>query len=345
MRAAVPEATTGSVAAQTIELAAETRADQYLTALRAYPWVSVSLIVIGIALTIYGLVAWKARQAKLDADEDEAYRQRRALGQTTEATAAEKEAKLESETDSADDAPSEATGAEDRTARGAASQTVPSANEQEEAAARQARMSHLRSQQRERLERSETQIGHLLSSSFASTHNVEAGVRVDYPEVPGRTSILDFVARAKEPGKWTSFAVEVRATTARGLVAISDSFRRNMVSVALAARGVPEGPLPNGNRGRPALAKSVSLLVVVISEPSESEGRSSLERRMVASIGSQVLHRTSEMNSILGRKVGVIVIHERTLRKLRQDHFGEMVQSVLRDPSRPYVDNEAFESP
>lgn len=338
MRAAVPEAVTGSDAAKTIELAAETRAEQYLKALNVYPWVSLVLIVFGMLLTFYGLIAWKKRQAKHDADEDETYRQRRALGKTTAGTAAEKEAKLEGETDSADLANAESAPMAGRTAGASMPSSAQSADDAQSAAG-QARMSAMRSEQRDRLRRTENDVGRLLDYGFASTHEVETGVRVVSPEAPTRTSILDFVARANEPDRWTSFAVEVRVTTARGLVGISDSFRRNIINVAIAARGVPEGPLPSGSRGRPALAKSVSLLVVVISEPNREEPQSSLQRRMLANLSDQILHRTIELNSILSRKVGVIVVHERTLATFDGDEFGAVVVSVLRDPLRPYIDD------
>jgi hypothetical protein len=339
MRAAIPEALPDSDAAATLELAADTRAEQYLLALQAYPWVSLGLIITGLSLTLYGLVTWKSRQAKQDADDDESYRQRRELGRTTAATAAERQEKLDDETEPREAPPEASTKTDTPATRPSGSDPGGPEVETRPADSHQLEVAQARLSQRERLERYEARVGQLLSGGFLETHSVESGVRVSYPEIPSAASILDFVARAKNSDKWTSFAVEVRVTTARRLVTISDALRQNMLRVAIAAHGVPEGPVPNGSRGRPALANSVSLLVVIVSEPAEEEPSSSLVHRATRSLAKHVSTRVLELNSVLSRKVGVILLHERSLPTLEADDFNDIIISVLRDPERAFIED------
>ncbi|MBD8608925.1 hypothetical protein IFT77_00300 [Frigoribacterium sp. CFBP 13729] len=344
MRAAVPESFRNAAAEKTLERAAETRAEQYLLALQAYPWVSGSLVFLGLILTVYGLLAWRSRQVKVDADEDEAFRQRRVLGQTTYATQEERAQKLDLETNETE-SPATSHESEDDSASRVASPEASGASDSREAdshrEANATRVADDHASQRLRLERLEGRVGELIMVSYEDTHSLETGVRVPTTDGPQRMSILDFVARARDPEKWTSFAVEVRIVSPRSPIVI-DMLQRSMLRLAMAARGVPEGPIPRGRRGRPALARSVSLLVVIASAPQYAGARFGGTGRPPSTLWRIATERVEALNAVLLRKVGVLVLQEEQLPSFSPDDFHRRTLSLLQDPAKPDVDPGVF---
>jgi hypothetical protein len=344
MRAAVPESFRNARAEETLERAAETRADQYLLALQAYPWVSGTLVILGLILTIYGLFAWRSRQVKLDADEDEAFRQRRVLGQTTYATQEERQQKLDLEANETESAATtddnEGVGSRDTAspaesgASGGGASSVPTD-------AQAIQVANDRASQRLRLEGLEGKVGELIAMAYKDTHSLETGVRVPTSDGAQRLSILDFVARARDPEKWTSFALEVRVVSTRGPMA-ADTLQRSMIRLAMAARGVPEGPIPRGRKGRPALARSVSLLVVIAAAPQYAMSAYAGSGRSTSSFWRVATERVEVLNSVLLRKVGVLVLQEEQLASVSPDDFHHQTLTLLQDPARPHVDPEVF---
>ncbi len=280
---------------------------------------SLALFVLGCGLTAYGLIAWRGRQKKQDADEDEVYRQRRELGKTTQASDDDREKKLDREALDEDTASEAAAADVDPPLRSdpLAMQPVverPAADEKYRS-------------RRQFIKEAEGHLGGLLGDAFADTHLVEKGVRIG-----ADSSILDLVARAKDPSRWSSFAIEIRLVT--GSISTAMRLRDSMLSVAIAARDVPEGQIQVAQVGRPPVAKSVSLcFVIVADEESSSSGSIGAPAR----IGFDDFGRRAErvvriVNTVLARKVGVIVVAQSRFADVSTQWLRQSVLEVMRRP-------------
>lgn len=322
LRASVPEAVEGTDTAKIVDIALGARAEQYLFIIRAYPWFTVALFTLGCALTAYGLLAWRGRQKKQDDDEDEAYRQRRKLGRTTQASDDDRNDKLEREVlnDGAD-----AATAEKAPARPDASPpriSSPTKNPADE---------KYRSR-RDYLKNAEARAAQLLAEAFEDTHSVEAGVRIGGVEAP----ILDLVARAHSPAGWSSFAVEIRLSGSSNSAYMR--LREVMLAVAIAARNIPEGPVQVQRVGRPPLARSVSICILIATDdfpgPTHGEPRAAESRpRYVARIEEIV----KQVNSVLLRKVGIMYFPQTQFETLSAARLREDVLEVMRHPEQAVI--------
>lgn len=321
LRTAAPDAPSGTPAAAVVDLALDERADQYRFILQVYPWMSLGLFVLGCGLTAYGLIAWRDRQKKQDADEDEVYRQRRELGQTTQASDDDRDNKLDREA-LEDNGPSDIITPDSRTSAPSgppSSQSGETGNPSED---------RYRAR-REFIKEAEAHVGDLLSDAFADTHRVEAGVRIG-ADAP----ILDLVARAGDPSRWSSFAMEVRLVASSGLSSMR--LRDSMLSVAIAARDVPEGQIQLQRVGRPPVAKSVSLCFVIVDDelaPGELVSRPALLGFGDFAQRAQRVVRT--VNSVLARKVGVIIVPRSQFKDISAHWVRQSVLELMQHPEDP----------
>lgn len=253
LRSAAPDAPTGSQTSTIVDAALDARAQQYLFIVSAYPWISVTLLVLGCLLTGYGLFAWRSRQKKQDVDEDETYRQRRELGQSVQASEEDRAEKLDQEANEDDADRREGVAGE---THGANSGGVISEQLKDVATPNRERYRA----RRELINHAEGYVEDLVRTAFSGTHQIETGVRLSGPRSP----ILDIVARSADADRWTSFAVEIRVVERSPITALR--LRDSMLAVAVAARDVPEGQVQVQRVGRPPVAKSVSVCFVVVSD-------------------------------------------------------------------------------
>lgn len=319
LRTAAPEAPSGTPAAAVVDLALDERADQYRFILQVYPWVSLGLFILGCGLTAYGLIAWRGRQKKQDADEDEVYRQRRELGRTTQASDDDREKKLDREALDAG-GPSDLITADGRiSASNDASPPPPVVSDYSPDDRYRAR--------RQFIKDAESHVGDLLNDAFADTHRVEAGVRIG-----AGAPILDLVARASEPSRWSSFAMEIRLVTSSG--ASSMRLRDSMLSVAIAARDVPEGQIQLQRVGRPPVAKSVSLCLVIVDdeEPAPRELGPRPAPLGFADFTQRAQRVVQTVNSVLARKVGVIMVPRSQFKNVSAHSLRQAVLEVMLSP-------------
>lgn len=323
LKTAVPDAPLESTAAKIVDDALGVRAGQYMFIVNAYPWISGSLFLLGLLLTGYGLIAWRNRQKEQDKDEDEAYRQRRELGRTEKASEEDRVEKLDQE--AKDDQSTELEEAVENTAGGRKEAGISG---QSEVSSRDAYQSRYR-ERRELIERAENRVGSLLASSFSQTHRIETGVRVGDPGSP----ILDIVARSTAPDRWTSFAVEIRLVDGSRSIAVR--LRQTMLAVAIAARNVPEGQVQVQKVGRPPVAKSVSICLVVVSD--EEQGASLRPHLSLDSFRNQIASIVGVVNSVLLRKAGVIVVSHAELLVAPENWMRESVLEVMQNPETAIV--------
>ncbi|MEJ6553684.1 hypothetical protein PQI51_01435 [Microbacterium esteraromaticum] len=311
LRMATPETPASSASAKAVDVATENRAQQYVFILTAYPWLSLGLGVAGLALLGYGLVAWRERQKKHDEDEDETYRQRRELGQTVTASDEEREDKLSEE------AASEIEEAPAGRADNAASPNLPSPYRGPSA-------SYLA--RREFLKHAEMRIAQLVAAAFEDSHSIEHGVRVSGPQ----SQILDLVARADDAARWTSFAVEVRVMdmASSALMRLRDT----MLAVAIGARDIPEGQVQLQRKGRPPIARSVSICVVIVADREAHEERTRPYSNSF--LKTRIFEHTHTINQVLLRKVGVIVVAQSELDSLSEEWIRHGVLQVMQEPER-----------
>lgn len=341
MRSAIPEAEPKTPAAVLAEQAMLTRAEQYLFALQAYPWVSGSLFVLGLLLTGYGLIAWRGRQKKQDADEDETFRQRKVLGETTKASKEERKEKLDSEADSSDDQDS----ADQESVSIVSDETVrpeSDAKPEDEPQSQQLRRAaaiERRDRVLARIADVERVVGELLREAFTGTHEIERDVKI--PSDDGRpSSVVDFVARAQQPERWTSFAVEVRLNTLLSRTMVTETVVRGLINFAIAARGVPEGQIQRGSRGRPMRARSVSLSVLVVFDGDDSSQGDSERDRSVRRLTIKRLHEHFILlNSILARRIGLLIISEASLRTSSAEQLRSTLVALMENPDQPFLDS------
>lgn len=318
LRSAAPDAPIGSGAAIVVDEAIDTRAAHYLFIVNVYPWISGVLFLLGLGLTGYGLAAWRRRQKAQDKDEDEAHRQRRELGRTEKASEKDRADKLDREAH--EHQPAEADESIDDPRRDVESTAREVRSQDSTRAARDSR--YLK--RRELIEQVESNVAVLLTTAFHGTHQIETGVRVGRPG----TSILDIVARSSVPDRWTSFAVEIRLVDRSPSAAMR--LRDAMVAVAIAARDVPEGQVQVQRVGRPPVAKSVSICLLVVSDdewPAESSLRFNAD-----SFRGRVVSIVDVVNSVLLRKTGVIVVSQTELQDADSDWLKESVLEVMQHP-------------
>lgn len=346
MKASIPDADPRTAAELIVEQAKVTRAQQYLFALQAYPWLSVTLLLTGILLTGYGLIAWRVRQKKQDEDEDEAFRQRRELGRTTKASAAERDEKLESEAKNSEpslddplagDAASPGSEREVAQSRSGGRSKPANGGTGGSSQDHRVRQAEERTRIRQKIESIEAQVGTLLEEGFFDTHGIERGVKVVASEGQG-APVLDFVARARDAKRWTSFAVEVHLSALRPGAALTDMAMRYTVGLAVAARGIPQGQVQRGSRGRPIIARSVSISVVVVRDENVDQAA---EKEPFSYRRDALLRyfadRCASINSVLARKVGIIVLSESAVDRMRPHEFREIVVGLMEDPSAAFI--------
>lgn len=322
LKSAVPDPPVKSAAAKVVDAAIDLRAEHYAFIMNAYPWISGSLLLLGLILTGYGLIAWRSRQKAHDSDEDEVYRQRR-LGRTEKASEQDRVEKLDQEADEG-----QATGDEqggDSLSEGKRA-TGESDRSQDSGQLTNRSRYNLR---RELIQQAESQVASLLATAFTETHLIETGVRVGDPGSP----ILDIVARSTSPDRWTSFAVEIRLfARSRGAVL---RLRDTMLAVAVAARDVPEGQVQVQKVGRPPVAKSVSICLLVVQD--EDQGEISSWQQNVESFRTQITRTVNVINSVLLRKTGVIVVSQRDLLEATKEWLQESVLEVMQRPEIPVM--------
>lgn len=326
LRTFAPEAPAGTPAGRVVDVALDERADQYLFIIRMYPWASLVLFVLGCVLTGYGLVAWRDRQKMQDADEDEAYRQRRELGQTTRASEDDREEKLDREALEGGGPVQTAAAQETRTSSPDGSPTpqpkVISNPGDERYRAR-----------RDSIREAEERVGDLLRKAFDDSHTVEAGVRVGGSDSP----IVDLVARAKDPSRWSSFAMEIKLVASSGVSLMR--LRESMLAVAIAARDVPEGQVQVQRVGRPPVAKSVSLCLVIVADEDVSIGQSRLSPLKLSM--SEFAERTTRLvrvvNTVLSRQVGMILVPQSRFVDISASWLRQSVLDAMQHPESPVV--------
>ncbi|THJ64853.1 hypothetical protein E8P82_13825 [Arthrobacter echini] len=317
LRATAPNAPAGTEASSNVDLALDARAQQFLFIVSVYPWLSGVLFVLGSVLTGYGLFAWRSRQKKQDADEDETYRQRAELGQSSKASSEDREEKLDQEAVEGDT--SRDKGSAGLAGDGERKKVVSEPLERLDTATRDRYRVR-----RELITRAEERVEKLLGAAFIDTHQIETGVRLSGPRSP----ILDLVARAKDGDRWTSFAIEVRVVDRSPSTA--PRLRDAMLAVAIAARDVPEGQVQVQRVGRPPIAKSVSICLVVVSD----EDRGIRQSTQVASLSfKDRLSATVEVvNAVLLRKTGVICISQSEFEKTSAAWLQEKILEVMQRP-------------
>lgn len=327
MRAAVPDAQTGTSAAKVAAIAINERVKQYLFVVQIYPWISLVLFFLGCVLTGYGLIAWRDRQKKQDADEDETYRQHRELGHTTQASEDEKEKKLNREASEQED-PIEGSVVKE-TDGSSANATRPTQSKEITSSGTGTFQTR-----RKFIHNAEMQVGKLLSQAFLDSHRIEAGVRVG-----SNSSFLDFVARAIDPSHWASFAIEIKYIQSASLTM---RLRETMLTVAIAARDVPTGQIQVQRVGRPPMASSVSLCLVIVADE-ELVSHQPEHRSLQTNIGS-LLESTRQLvsvvNSVFSRQVGVIVVPEKKFKNISSDWLRESVLDTMQRPDIPVVWDE-----
>lgn len=317
LRATAPDAPAGTPASLNVDLALDARAQQFLFIVSAYPWVSGVLFVLGSVLTGYGLFAWRSRQKKQDADEDETYRQRIELGQSVKASPEDREEKLDQEAledDTSRDKDS-AGSAGDEVREGA----VPEPLERPDTATRDRYRAR-----REFIARAEERVETLLGAAFIKTHQIETGVRLSGPRSP----ILDLVARSNDGDRWTSFAMEVRVVDRSPSTALR--LRDAMLAVAIAARDVPEGQVQVQRVGRPPIAKSVSICFVVVSD--EERGIGQPTQVPTPSFKDRLSATVEVVNAVLLRKTGVICMSQSEFDQASAASLQENVLEVMQRP-------------
>lgn len=323
LKTSVPDTPPGSAAAMVVDEALGVRAGHYMFIVNAYPWISGSLFLLGLVLTAYGLIAWRNRQKEQDKDEDEAYRQRRELGRTEKASEEDRVEKLDQEAkydQSAElETPVENSADDRNTAGGSGRSDVTS---------REDRLSRY-NERRELLDQAEKRVAALLTSSFRETHRIETGVRMSDPGSP----ILDIVARSTVPDRWTSFAVEIRLVNRS--INLAAVLRQMMMAVAIAARDVPEGQIQVQKVGRPPVAKSVSICIVVV--PEEEHSGSSIPRPNLEVFRNHAARIVGLINSVLLRKVGVIVVSHPELVESAENWMRESVLEVMQNPETAII--------
>lgn len=329
LQASPPAAPDNSSAASTIELALNLRADQYRFIISIYPYLSIILLITGTAITIYGITSWKKRQKLQDEDEEEAFRQRKELGKTTQATPEEREEKLEEEVaDIAAEASEQQTikrSAQPEASKSSPKDVSPASSSNKKAPRINVEAINTR---RKLAKLAEQQIEQIVTAAFDFSHSVESGVRTGGKGSP----IIDLIARANEPNRWTSFALETRLMSTGPLY--ERSIRDAMLSVAIAAKDVPEGQIQLERVGRPPIAQSVSILVLVVTGEQ-------LKSKSVASKipDTRFIQRAQEtiniVNSVLSRKAGVIILTDDELEKASISWFRKSVLSVMQSPEVP----------
>lgn len=321
LRASVPEAPAGTRAAQLFDVALDERANQYAFIVRNYPWVSLALFGVGGLITGYGLIAWHGRQKKQDADEDELYRQRRELGQTTRASEGDREQKLDREAQSED---GDTEGVISRVADGS-EVTKPSAYRT--GASLNSTADRFRAR-RAFIAEAENRVGDALRVAFDDSHTVEAGVRIGGPDSP----IIDLVARANDPSRWSSFAMEIKlASTSSKMIM---SLRESMLAVAIAARDVPEGKIQTQRVGRPPMAKSVSICLFIAADV---ETPASPGRLDMGEFAARMSRLVQVVNTVLSRQVGAILVPQSEIANLSSAWLRDAVLDVMRRPETPAV--------
>lgn len=328
LRASVPVAQDESTAAATVDTALNARANQYLFIVSAYPWVSLFLFTLGCVLTGYGLFAWRNRQKKQDADEDESFRQRIELGQTVVASEEDREEKLDEEANK--DGARRETAATIDSVNGEHTRVPKTSKRAPKNPADQRYLAR-----RELIKQTEQQIEQLLDTGFSETHSIESGVRLSGPNSP----ILDLVARAKDADRWTSFAFEVRLVDRSTF--LLRTVRDTMVSVAIAARDVPEGQIQVNRVGRPPIAKSVSLCFFVI--PDDNQGGSGVSKLPMSAFKQRIATMVDSTNAVLLRKAGVIVVSQNDLKHLSPAWLHDTTIATMLRPEEivmsPYIEN------
>lgn len=317
LRAAAPDAPAGTAASLTVDVALDARAQQYLFIVSAYPWISAVLFVLGSVLTGYGLFAWRSQQKKQDADEDETYRQRRELGQSLEASAEDRDEKLDQEAHEGD------------SSRDKGSASVPGDVDRNGAASEplerlETAYGDRYRARREFIKQAEGRVEKLLGTAFNETHQIETGVRLSGPRSP----ILDFVARSADGDRWTSFAIEVRVVERSPSTALR--LRDAMLAVAIAARDVPEGQVQVQRVGRPPIAKSVSICFVVVWD--EEWRAHSPMRFSRGSFKDRVSAIVEVVNAVLLRKTGVICVSQAEFKQVSATWLQENILEVMQRP-------------
>lgn len=325
LRTFVPEAPAGTPAARVVNVALDERADQYLFIVRMYPWASLVLFLLGCVLTGYGLVAWRARQKMQDADEDEAYRQRRELGQTTRASEGDREEKLDREALDGGGPEHDAAAQATRTSPDESHTTQPKVVSNPGDERYRARRDFIRE--------AEERVGDLLRTAFYDSHTVEAGVRVGGSDSP----IVDLVARAKDPSRWSSFAMEIKLLTSSGISQMR--LRESMLAVAIAARDVPEGQVQVQRVGRPPVAKSVSLCLLIVADEEVSTGQSRLisPQLSISEFAKRTTRLVRIVNTVLSRQVGIILVPQSQFVDISASWLRQSVLDAMQHPEDPVL--------
>lgn len=320
LRASVPEAPVGTSAARVVDVALDERADQYLFVIRMYPWASLVLFLVGCGMTGYGLVAWRDRQKRQDADDDELYLQRKELGRTTRASDNDRAEKLDREA-------LEDGGPADDVATQPKSAATPGESQITQPKTRNAGDERYRAR-RDFIREAEVRVEGLLREAFEDSHTVEAGVRVGGPDSP----IVDLVARAKDPSQWSSFAMEIKLVMSSGISHMR--LRESMLNVAIAALAIPEGKVQVQRVGRPPIAKSVSLCLVICEDDEASSGQASspLPRVSVRSFTTRTARLARIVNSVLSRQVGMILVPQSQFMDISSSWLRRSVIDAMQHP-------------
>lgn len=110
-----------------------------------------------------------------------------------------------------------------------------------------------------------------------------------------------------------------------------------MLSVAIAARNVPEGKVQVERVGRPPIAKSVSVCIVLVADP-ELENAAEPPSRHELSFEDYVKNATETIqitNSVLSRQVGVIILPQSRFQDLSSAWMRQSILDVIQCPESP----------
>ena len=283
----------------------------------ALPYVVIAFLLLGGVCLFIGLKGWKARQGVKDGLEDEDLSSKKAatferLGNDAVARKYQEEASGgdEDEKVGTDTVATLARDAHSEDRSTAREQTIES-NATHSAPPPRPDLAKLRKEREERIRWAENRTQSMLQTSIGSTFEVTPNVRLTAGSGAGAT--FDLMLDPDMESDWAQLALDIVLSTSSG---VSVRLFERMCRMAISTRGLKEGLVYTGVRGRPPKAATNGVIFFIVDEAKDIHRFNWLRDKVVS------------LNSVFKKPVGVIIIDMDRFESLRAQDFRSALASV-----------------
>jgi hypothetical protein len=245
------------------------------------PWISLAILLAGLACLITGFNGWRKRQKASDEGEDlDLQNKRQAVA--VPMTDSEVDEKLQSEAESDSPPPVPANTA-----------TSPAQSPESADQRRRIRMDDLRA--------SEARLAQLAAEAFEG-FRVTSNVRVSGPgeDAPRNSRVLDVLISPEIESPWGQLGLDLKR------VSMSPTVAPAMVNLAISALYLQRGSVYTGSRGRPRFTECAAVLLYVFDD-----------EHQVASAKERMRSDFALVNEALKQPVGVVALPKSTFDQLK----------------------------